>query len=176
MKIVYHTGMSRQELGNGVWYDPEAKGYIMLDVTGSVATQHPRTIDDTILLPKSEYHCSLAAVRKLANEDREVEAKLVDDVKRYLGNNAVEFAGMTGDYYFCQKTNDAGEIESTVIGGVTIIGLDGLRALLREKIPEYQPPFPHVTLLKSANSKFGIGVNSQEDLRTYCRKLEEYGL
>jgi hypothetical protein len=166
--------MSKQELSDGVWYDPEGTGYIMLDTTAVIPPQEPRMIDGVRLLPKDEYHCSLVAARKLADGDRDLEARIVKDTVEYLRTHTVGFVGMTGNYYLCQKTNDDGEIEKTIIGGVEIRGIEGLRAILRRRTPEYQPPFPHVTLLKSANSLYGIGVNSEESLRAYCTRLENY--
>jgi hypothetical protein len=34
-----------------------------------------------------------------------------------------------------------------------------------------RPPFLHVTLLKSETPRYGISINSEDDLATYCRTL-----
>jgi hypothetical protein len=54
--------MTKQVLGQSVWYDPDSNGCIGLDVTDNIPTQAHRSIDGVLLLPKEEYHCSLAAV------------------------------------------------------------------------------------------------------------------
>lgn len=158
--------MSRQELGKGVWYDPEGTGYIMYDLTDQLIPLKPVTIGDQLLLPKTEFHCSLVAARKVSQEELAVEATIVERVQNYLGERSLRFVNLTGDYYHCQKDG-----ESTVIAGVHIEGLDELRVLVREVVPDYEPPFPHVTLLKSENSEYGIGVNSAQALATLCVKL-----
>lgn len=52
-----------------------------------------------------------------------------------------------------------------------MIGLDDLRQEIKQLIPDYVPLFPHVTLLKSENSQYGIGINSQKDFDNLCQKL-----
>ena len=54
---------------------------------------------------------------------------------------------------------------------VRIGGIDEFSAFIQTLIPDYLPPFLHVTLLKSETAEHGISVNSVEDLHPYCEKL-----
>lgn len=154
----------RTHLTESVWYDPDVKNYVMLDVTDAITPPTSLMIDDVELLPKDEYHCTLVPVGKLLEDD--FARVLLGDISEYLSQNAVEFDGLTGEYHLCRKQE-----EVTLIASARIVGLDGLREVVRRHVPDYQPPFPHVTLLKSANSPYGIGVNSDADYDALCRPI-----
>ncbi|QQS21697.1 hypothetical protein IPM09_04230 [Candidatus Saccharibacteria bacterium] len=167
--------MSRQELGRDVWYDGGLKGYAMLDVTHSVPAISPLVIDGTELLPKEEYHVSIAKLRALARGDAAKEAELVTFLQEYFAEQDHEFrwAGLTGDYYVCRKPNQAGETQMTLIGSVEIVGLRALERAMRDRFdPAIRLSQPHVTLLKSTNSPYGIGINSADDLASLCTPIE----
>lgn len=169
-KQVYHyKKMSAQELARNVVYDPEVKGYIMYDATACIPELPSITIDGVEVFPKEEYHVSLVAARKAAQQNPEQEAAIVRLVSEYLRRpgNALEWDGLTGEYYLCHKLNEQGEMQFTVVAGAAIIGLEGLQRMLRHHF-SIPPSQPHVTLLKSANSPYGIGVNSADDLANYC--------
>lgn len=153
----------RAHLTESVWYDPDVKNYVMLDVTDAITPLTSLMIGDVELLPKDEYHCTLVPVGKLLEDD--AAGVLLDDIGEYLSQNTVEFDGLTGDYHLCRKQG-----EVTLIASARIMGLDGLREV-RRHVSDYQPPFPHVTLLKSANSPYGIGVNSDADYDALCRPI-----
>ncbi len=157
--------MSIQQLGQKVWYDVEGTGYIMLDVTDNIAPLEEIKIDGQRLLPKPEYLCSLLAARKVVN-DKVSETQLVELVRKFLVNRIIRFESLIGDLYVCRKKG-----ELTVISGANISGLDDLRQEIKKLIPDYAPIFPHVTLLKSENSQYGIGINSQADLDSFCEKI-----
>lgn len=158
--------MSVQQLGQKVWYDPEGTGYVMLDVTSFIKPLEPMEIDGQKLLPKSEYHCSLLAARKVAN-DKVSEEQLVGVVKIFLKNKTISFESLVeNELYVCRK-----EGQVTVIASATIVGLDELHQEIKQLIPDYAPLFPHVTLLKSENSQYGIGINSQVDFENLCEKV-----
>lgn len=59
----------------------------------------------------------------------------------------------------------------TVVAPVEIDGLDDFVEFLRTLIPEYQQPFPHVTLLTNEGSECGIAIHSTDDLAGFCHKL-----
>lgn len=160
--------MARVHITEKIWYDPEVKNYVMLDVTDDI--EHPvATIikPPTVLLPKDEYHCTLVAAGKLsANHDQVRE--VIEDIKAYLLEhpNMVTFEGIGTDYYYCCKDD-----ESTLIVSALVTGLDGLRDVVRRTFPEYSESSPHITLLKSENSPYGIGINSPTDLNQYCERI-----
>ena len=156
---------TRQELGQAVWYDPDGTGYIMLDVTKFIETPAEMMIDNERLLPKNEFHCSLVAARKITKSPDE-EARVVDTTRNFLARETIRFTGLTGERYVCRKDG-----EMTLIAGASVEGLDKLRTEVSALLPEYQPPFAHVTLLKSENSPFGIGINSADELAERCNRL-----
>ncbi|HMS92901.1 MAG TPA: hypothetical protein PKD28_00800 [Candidatus Saccharibacteria bacterium] len=163
--------MTRTNITEQIWYDPEVKHYIMLDVTEQIPEQTMQVFDGTELFPKDEYHVSLVAAGKLS-EDPATVAGIVDDVRSFLHDNpeAVAFQGLGDERYVCRDGD-----EMTLIAPARIVALDGLRGVVRRRIPEYEPAFSHVTLLKSASSPYGIGINSDSDLAAYCQKVEEKG-
>lgn len=160
--------MSRQNITEKIWYDPDVKNYIMLDITKDIEQQKPLVIDGVELLPKDEYHCSLVPVGKLS-DDPDAVARIVSDIKDYLAftPDSIRFDGFMDKYFVCKK-----EDETTLIVEAKILGLGGLRKIVQQTISDYQPTFPHVTLLKSENSPYGIGINSNKDLKTYCRRID----
>jgi hypothetical protein len=141
----------------------------MFDATACIPELPSITIDGVEVFPKEEYHVSLVAARKAAQQNPEQEAAIVRLVSEYLRRpgNALEWDGLTGEYYLCHKLNEQGEMQFTVVAGAAIIGLEGLQRMLRHHF-SIPPSQPHVTLLKSANSPYGIGVNSADDLANYC--------
>lgn len=168
--------MPRQELGRGVWYDSAVKGYAMLDVTEHISDVSPTQVDGVQLMPKHEYHVSIANVRGLADGNRAVEAAMVRLLEGYLGDERQVFGwlGLTNRYYVCHKPNEQGEQQTTVIGEAEILGLEGLERAMRHQFGEHiRLSQPHVTLLKSANSPYGIGVNNAEELALYCEYRSE---
>ena len=70
----------------------------------------------------------------------------------------------------CKKPNADNETQVTVIADVQLAGIEALQALMRERVGVNISTTLHVTLLKSANSPYGIGVNSAADLAAYCVK------
>ncbi len=49
-----------------------------------------------------------------------------------------------------------------------------MKGFLREHDLQFiglRPPFLHIALLKSETTRYGISINSEDDLATYCRKL-----
>ena len=170
--------ISRQELGQQVWYDADTKGYAMLDVTKYIPPLQSVEVEGVTLLPKHEYHVSIANLRGIAGENPEIEPKMVWFMQAYLADPAhqLEWKGLTGAYYLCQKPNAEGDMQRTLIGAVEIAGLAALERAMRQR---FAMPItlsrPHVTLLKSANSPYGIGVNSPKDLAQLCRRQDELG-
>lgn len=160
--------MSREYLSKKIWRDAEGTNYIMLDVTDEIGSQQARTVEGVELLPKDEYHVTLVPAGKLSGDESVVEL-VIDEVRTFLAHNPDEvvFEELSGERYVCTKGD-----EMTLIAPAIVLGLDGLRGVVRRHVPDYAPTFPHVTLLKSANSRYGIGVNSVDDLQAYCRKLE----
>ncbi|HSX31073.1 MAG TPA: hypothetical protein VLE99_04100 [Candidatus Saccharimonadales bacterium] len=154
------------ELGADVWYSADVKGYAML----RLPDLEPRAITfaGVQLAPKAEYHCSILAARKLAQGDAEKEHGLVEAVRLWLSQNALTYNCLNGEVHVCRRRNEAGEEEMTVVAGVVVDGLAALHAALQKDFPEVPALIPHATVLKSANSPYGIGVNSAEDLAAYC--------
>lgn len=64
-------------------------------------------------------------------------------------------------------------MQITVNAGVQLLGLDALQAALRQRASIDIATTPYVTLLKSANSPYGIGVNNASDLAEYCVKRND---
>ena len=156
--------MANQQIGKGVWHDPVTTGYIGLDLTADIPPQAPRTVEGIALFPKQEYHCSLVAVRKYV--DPAEEQSVADAVKDYLREHDLHFAGLGDERYLCRK-----EDRVTLVAPVRIDGIDEFFAFIKALVPEYVPPFLHVTLLKSETTEHGISINSMQDLHRYCQKL-----
>lgn len=164
--------MANQEIGQGVWYDAVNTGYIGLDVTAQIPPQKMCTAERIELFPKDEYHCSLVAVRKYV--DPEEEQSVADVVKDYLREHDLRFAGLGDERYLCRKDDRA-----TIVAPARIDGIDEFFGFIKKLIPDYAPPFIHVTLLKSETTEHGISVNSIEDLHQYCEELmniSKYGM
>lgn len=167
--------MARQQLGKGVWYDPSVKGYVMLDITAHAPKPEPLVVDGVALFPKSEYHISLANVRAIAGGDMSKESQIVSAMKGCLSDEAVSltWVGFGGNVYVCKKPNADNETQVTVIADVQLAGIEALQALMCERVGVNISTTLHVTLLKSANSPYGIGVNSAADLAAYCVKRDD---
>ena len=159
------------QLAPDVVYDPNTKGYIMLQLPE--LTVNPLEFEGIQLTPKRTFHCSLVAARKLAAGRAGIEERIVDIVRRQLAIEPVKFSGLTGQVYVCRKPNDAGEMQTAVIAMADILGLDGLRHALYQENQDFTVSLPHVTLLKSGNSPYGIGVNFEADLAAYCERHDE---
>ena len=166
--------MSRQELGGDVWYDGGLKGYAMLDVTDHIPALHTIMVDGVALAPKrGEFHVSIAKLRALAERNPAQEAAMALFIEHWMQDEEKRliWGGFTDSMYVCQKPNAEGETQMTVIAGVEIIGLSAMERAMRHTFnPAIRLSQPHVTLLKSATSPYGIGINSPEDLATLCRR------
>lgn len=103
----------RAHLTESVWYDPDVKNYVMLDVTDAITPLTSLMIGDVELLPKDEYHCTLVPVGKLLEDD--AAGVLLDDIGEYLSQNTVEFDGLTGDYHLCRKQGEVTLIALSLI-------------------------------------------------------------
>lgn len=161
--------MARVNITEKIWYDPEVKNYVMLDVTDDIPRPLPFTTHQGVLLePKTEYHCTLVAAGKLSDDPTAVQ-EVIEDIAQYIKArpNDIAYEGLGDDYYICQKAE-----ETTLIVSAIATGLIGLREVVRGKFPEYEDTSPHITLLKSENSAYGIGINSLSDLDNYCQKIE----
>lgn len=157
--------MANRNLGKGVWHDPVNTGYIGLDLTEVIPPQEARNVEGTKLSPKEEYHCSLVAVRKYI-DDPEREQSIVNAVEGYLRNHDLRFAGLGDERYLCRKADRV-----TVVAPVRIDGIEEFCAFVQSLMPEYQPPFAHVTLLKNETTEHGISLNTADDLDRFCTKL-----
>lgn len=159
--------MTRVNITENIWYDPDVKNYVMLDVTDIIPEQSPCIIEGIELMPKDEYHVSLVPAGRLSDDGVEVTG-IIEDIQAYLAGvpEKVKLVGLSEERYFCKK-----EDEATMIAPAIIIGLDELCAVVRKRVPTYNSIFPHVTLLKSTNSQYGISIKSKGDLMSYCMKL-----
>jgi hypothetical protein len=158
--------MTKLDLGNHISYDPEEKGYVMFDLTSYVPTQAKQIVDGIELFPKNEYHTSLVAIeRYIQNKDEAL--KVVFSIKAYLETHDLEFVGVGQERYVCKRDE-----RTTVIAPVTIKGIEEFRSFVSSLIPGYDPPFSHITLLKSKATEFGIGINSMDELHQYCAPLD----
>lgn len=159
--------MARIYLNERIWRDPETKNYILLDISDEIGEQQAEIVDGVELLPKNEYHITLVPAGKLSDNHEIVEV-IIDDIDKFLNNNpdAITFEGLGPERYVCRDGD-----EMTLIARATITGQDSLRRIIQRHIPGYRPAFPHVTLLKSASSPYGIGINSLEEFGRLCRPL-----
>lgn len=160
-----NPAMALSVLGHGVWYDAEGTGYVGLDLTADIPPPQPRTVAGVVLAPKSEYHCSLVALRRYIG-DRARELSVAEAIKGFLGEHVLRFLGLGDERYLCRKDD-----RTTVVAPVRIGGLDDFVGFVRTVIPDYQEPFPHVTLLTDEGSRFGIAIHSADDLARFCHRL-----
>jgi hypothetical protein len=168
--------MAKEFLSEKVWYDKEGTGYVMFDVSDSVPKLDQLNIEGRELLSKDEFHCSLIATRKYAELEWDGtadisarEAGMVAAIRGQLGRRTVEFLGFTGEYYLCEKDNEA-----TIIGLVGLKGINELRQTISDMTGVViDPPEPHVTLYKTLNSQYGIGIRNEEEFTLRCRNLPD---
>ncbi len=160
--------MTRQYIAETIWHDPEVKNYFMLDVTNTIPAQIPKSFEGIELLPKDEYHCTLVAPNKIT-DSLDDQAEIERSVTAYFMANpdAVQFDGLTDRLYVCREDG-----EMTLVAEARILGLDGLRRCIQSIVPEYKAILPHVTLLKSQNSPYGIGIHSADDLANLCVQID----
>jgi len=158
--------MKMHDLGCRVWHDLDGTGYIGLDLT-IIPSPQTRIVDGTELYPKDEYHCSLVDVRHYIGKDAPSEEKRIGNaVKGYLRENNLRFAGLGDERYLCRKKD-----RTTLVAPIHIDGFEEFASFIEPLIPGYRPPFLHVTLLKSETTQYGISINSEDDLLTYCERL-----
>lgn len=157
--------MANQAIGKGVWHAPDSTGYIGLDLTDDIPRQKMRTVEGIELSPKREYHCSLVDVHHYIKDPKK-EQLIADGVHDFLRTHALQYAGLGDERYLCRK-----EDRVTVVAPVRIDGIDEFVAFVQTLIQGYEPPFLHVTLLKSATAEHGISVSSLDDFDLYCERL-----
>jgi len=160
----------RVKLASNVVYDPDTKGYIMLEVPQLPVSE--LELEGEILKPRTTFHCSLVAARKLSNGDEVSERRIVATVEKLLRVHHVKFEGIAPDIYVCRKPDLDGNQQTTIIAGAKILGFEELKEGLQREL-NMEISLPHVTLLKSSNSPYGIGVNSQSDLSKYCVRRDD---
>lgn len=156
----------RRYLSPNVWYDSAGTYYVVLDVAQQIGVVKSRMINGVELFPKAEYHVSLVATKHLTDDIATREA-LIADIREFLLQNptAVQLESIGTERYFCQKGSD-----STLIAPVSVAGMDRLAAVVRERLPDFEVPYLHVTMLKNAESEYGIGIKSRDKLEEYCVK------
>lgn len=146
----------------------------MLDVTEHIPPLHSTVIDGVTVYPKEgEFHVSIANLRELALQNPFQEAAMALFLRHQMASeeNRLSWNGFSGEYYVCHKPNEQGEQQTMVIAGVDIVGLRALERTMRHTFDtSIRLSQPHVTLLKSANSPYGIGVNSPEALQNLCTR------
>lgn len=158
--------MTKLDMGNNIFYHPDEKGYIMFDLTRYIPLQTSRIVNGVNLLPKNEYHCSLVAIERYF-EDKEEALRVVDSIKTYLQTHELQFIELGQERYICTRDE-----RTTLVAPVSISGIEKFQAFVGSLIPGFDPPFSHITLLKSEATEFGIGINSIDELRRYCTLLE----
>lgn len=154
------------QLAEHIWLTPEKHNYIMLDVTGRIPPQFSLVVDGVELFPKEEYHISLVAADKITATPEESQL-LVSEIAKFLRANpkGIYFEGLTKERYICRDGD-----EVTMIAPANIAGLNKLYGIILRYVSDYRPAVPHVTLLKSESSIYGIGIHSEADFRTLCTK------
>jgi len=161
--------MAREFLSDNIWHDPEGTGYVMLDATNDVPPQIPTTINGEVLYPKAEYHCSLVDTRAHI-EDRALEEQFIEDIKRFLARHAISVTSISDERLLCREKE-----KTTIVAPVILDGLDDFIGFVQERIPGFQTPWTHVTLLKTAETKYGIALPTQEEVAEYCRPMDISG-
>lgn len=158
----------RMSVGENMWYDPEVKNFLMLDVTDEIPVQHTQVIDGVELVPKEDFHVTLVAAGKIAASAAQAD-ELIAKIARYVREHShkVAFIGLDDVRYVCRDGD-----EMTLIAPARVSGVEKLLEIVREMIPDARPPFLHVTLAKNTASPYGIGVHSVEDLRKYCESVQ----
>lgn len=158
--------MTKIDLGNNISYNPDEKGYIMFDLTEYIPQQSSSIVEGTELFAKNEYHSSLVAIERYI-EDKDEALRVVLEIKKYLETHTLHFVELGQERYVCRRDE-----RMTVVAPVIIEGIENFRKFVITLIPNYDPPFSHVTLLKSEATEFGIGINSMSELAQYCTLLK----
>lgn len=166
--------MAKKEyLSDRVWYG-DLKGTIAFDIGELELSLDKLEVEGRELLSKTEFHCSLIAARKYAEQSiddpgqaKQLEAEIVATVREYVAAYPLKFVGLTGDYYLCEEDQEA-----TIIGLVDINGVNELlRKVANATGVEIDTPKLHVTLYKNESSPYGIGIRNTEDFTKLCREL-----
>lgn len=151
------------EVTPDIWYSFDT-GTVMLDVTDAVEEVQPQVIDQVVLSPKTEYHCSLVSIRH-EQGCQDSEAEVVETLTTFLQTTDIRLDEISDERYLCTKEGGL-----TIIAPVRLVGERALRSFIKGYFPGYDPFF-HVTLLKSEDVEHGIRVSSVEELVARCVKL-----
>jgi hypothetical protein len=156
------------------WFTPNIRygaelGYVMLQLPHiELPAFHYEGI---AYEPKQELHCSLLCTRKLADLFQDFESAddaIASFVEAFVQTHPIIFKSFADIVYVCEEN----DVKSIIIG-VRAWGVTELYAALRTSFSELaQLPDPalHVTLYKY-NHQFGIGIQSEEQLRAICRPI-----
>ncbi len=160
--------MQEQWFTDTIRYDSR-KGYVMLQLPPLELS--PFSYEGIAYEPKQELHCSFLCVQELAeyfDDPVAADAIVTKFVKDFVQTHPLEFGGYTKHVYVCSKD----DIKSIVIGAV-VAGIDQLYHALRDAFDELKQldaPALHVTLYKY-NHQYGIGIQSEAQLRELCRPI-----
>ncbi len=102
----------------------------------------------------------------IGGEQPAEEIRIGYAVNDYLRAHDLRFIGLGEERYLCRKQD-----RRTLVAPVRLDGFEGFAGFIQTLIPGYRPPFLHVTLLKSETTRYGISINSEDDLASYCPKL-----
>ena len=158
------------ELSPGLSYTPDVKGAILLDVADVIPLLPPSIqVDGICLERKAEFHWTVLVPRYIAEGNIQREETIAKRVGEFVSDHVLRASALMDEYYVCHKPNPEGDIQMTVVQKLAVEGADELWKYLRETEGlELESPFPHVTLYKSSNSRYGIGVNNAQDRAAYC--------
>lgn len=166
---------SKEYLSDTVWYG-DMKGTVAFDMGHLPLSVMEIEMEGQVLLAKNEFHCSIVAARKYAEQNtndsdsaKRLEAEIIAVIRKQIKVQPLVFGGLIGDYYLCQDNE-----EMTIIG---LVKIKGVAELLQEITATtgvaIDPPKLHVTLYKNEKSPYGIGIRNDEDFVKMCRELPE---
>lgn len=118
--------------------------------------------------PKTEFHCSVLNIARLAAGNPVVGLRLLRAAGRYLSEQPPQLTGFTGDVYCCSASDD----RRSIIGLIGLKGMDDLYENLRNVVPDLSDPVPHITT-HTYGTNSGIAVANKTALAERCSPLPE---
>lgn len=144
------------------------KGYIYMPI--KIADTLPKSIEvegNTLIL-KSSFHASLLCVKNiLAEQNKELEQKIIESFCKFASENDISFVKFTGEFRFSEF-----EERKTILARCEISNLEKFSNQLSKELNIEIPTQPtHITLY-TLQSDLGIGLNSFTELEEKSRVID----
>lgn len=129
-------------------------------------------VDHNRLIRKKEFHITTINIQKISelidkDNSKRVMSEIVEEFKKFLQKHKLDRFHLTNNFRFVQRNE-----EMTVIVMCDLIGVPKFFDLLRKKYNKTIPTQPFHITLYTLNSRYGIGILSDEILHQISRPIE----